>query len=39
METLLKVLIIRPTVEMDSTILKGRLSGKIVSEPFELKYG
>lgn len=32
-------IVIRPTIEMDSTILKGRLSGKIISEPFELKYG
>jgi ATP-dependent RNA circularization protein (DNA/RNA ligase family) len=31
-------IVIRPTVETYSETLKGRLSGKIISEPFELKY-
>jgi len=31
-------IVIRPTVETCSETLKGRLSGKIISEPFELKY-
>jgi RNA ligase (TIGR02306 family) len=32
-------IVVRPTQEMYSNILKGRLSGKIISEPFELKHG
>ena len=32
-------IVVRPVTETVSETLKGRLSGKIVSEPFELKYG
>jgi RNA ligase (TIGR02306 family) len=32
-------LVIRPMIERYSEVLRGRLSGKIISEPFELKYG
>ncbi len=31
-------IVVRPTEESYSETLKGRLSGKIISEPFELKY-
>jgi RNA ligase (TIGR02306 family) len=31
-------IVVRPTVETYSETLKGRLSGKIISEPFELKH-
>lgn len=32
-------IVIRPLQEMESRVLRGRLSGKIISEPYELKYG
>ena len=32
-------IVIRPVTEMHSVTLNGRLSGKVVSESFELKYG
>ncbi len=32
-------IVIRPKIEKFSQTLQGRLSGKIISEPFELKYG
>jgi RNA ligase (TIGR02306 family) len=37
-DNLAEGIVIRPTEESYSETLKGRLSGKIISEPFELKY-
>jgi RNA ligase (TIGR02306 family) len=38
-DNLAEGIVIRPVTEMYSNILAGRLSGKVVSESFELKYG
>lgn len=38
-ENIAEGIVIRPITEVESRVLKGRLSGKIISEAYELKYG